>query len=107
MAVRKNGRRDSGMGRGWWTGPAREGAEVDARRALGGVAGGLLVAHVDHADGVVQAAVIDVHHVAAAEGEDAVDALLLEGAGHQLSAVDLGHGGTPPRGRWEQDSTER
>jgi uncharacterized protein (DUF39 family) len=62
------------------------------------LASSLLVAHVHHADALVEAAVIDVHDVAAAEGEDAVDALLLQGAGDQVSAVDLRHAGLLLRG---------
>ncbi len=54
---------------------ADAGAAVGSRPALGGVAGDLLVPDVDDADAVVVAAGVDVLDVAAAEGEDDVDAL--------------------------------
>src|SRR5213080_3764811 len=41
----------------------------DARPAVGGVRRGLLVAHVDDADALVEAAVVDRHDVPAAERE--------------------------------------
>jgi hypothetical protein len=61
------------------------------------VACDLLVPDVDDLDVLVDAAVVDGLDVAAAEGEDGVYALLLEAAGHQISAVNLGHGGLPSR----------
>ena len=64
----------------------------EAAVALGGVAGGLLVARVDDADALVEATVVDVLDVPAGEGEDGVDALMLEHAGDDVAAVDLGHG---------------
>ena len=59
-----------------------------ARVAVGGVRGGLLVAHVDDADALVDAAVIDVDDVAAAQREDGVDALGLERLGDEVAARD-------------------
>ena len=50
-----------------------------ARIAVGGVGRHLLVADVDDPDALVDAAVIDVDDVAAAEGEDGVDALRSSG----------------------------
>ena len=46
----------------------------------------LLVAHVHDADAFVDAAVVDVDDVAAAQGEDGVHPLALEGAGDEMSA---------------------
>ena len=46
----------------------------------------LLVAHVDDTNAVVDAAVVDVDDMAAAQGEDGVHALVLERGGHQMSA---------------------
>ena len=59
-----------------------------ARVAVGGVRGDLLVAHVDDADALVDAAVVDVDDVAAAEREDRVDALVLQRLGDQVAARD-------------------
>ena len=64
-----------------------------ARPALGGVAGDLLVADIDNLDLFVQAGVVDRLHVAAAEGEDRVDALQLDGAGYEVASVNQSHGG--------------
>ena len=55
----------------------------DARPAVGRVRRGLLVAHVDDADALVEAAVVDRHHVPAAEGEDEGDVLGAQRARHQ------------------------
>ena len=59
----------------------------DAAPAVRGVGRRLLVAHVDHADALVQAAVVDRHHVSAAEREDVGHALLLERARDDPSSV--------------------
>ena len=67
----------------------------DARVAVGGVRRGLLVPHVDDADALVEAAVVDRHDVAAAEREDEVDALFGEGARDDLSTVKLCHSEDP------------
>ena len=66
---------------------AHAGHAGQARPGVGGVGGGLLVADVDDADALVDAAVVDVDDVAAAEGEDRADALRLEGPGHQVAAA--------------------
>ena len=64
-----------------------------ARIAVGGVRRGLLVAHVDDADALVQAAVVDVDDVAAAQREDCVDPFRLERLGDQVAARnDVGVG---------------
>ena len=60
----------------------------DARVAVGGVGRDLLVADVDDLDALVDAAVVDVDDVAAAEGEDRVDALGLQGLRDQVAAGD-------------------
>ena len=59
----------------------------DARPALGGVDGHLLVARIHHPDTLAHAAVIDRGDVAAAEGEDDLDAFALEDFGDQHAAV--------------------
>src|SRR5208282_1962407 len=56
--------------------------------AVGRMRGDLLVAHVDDADALVHAAVVDVDDVAAAQREDRVDTLVLERPGHQVAAGD-------------------
>ena len=56
--------------------------------AVGGMGRRLLVADIDDPDALVEAAVIDIDDVAAAQGEDGVDALALEGLGDELSARD-------------------
>ena len=63
------------------------------RPAFGGVAGDLLVADIDNLDLLVQAGVEDRLHVAAAEGEDRVDAFMLDGAGDEVASVNQSHGG--------------
>ena len=73
-----------------------------ARVAVGGVRGDLLMADVDDLDALVDAAVVDVDDVAAAEREDRVDALGLQRLGDQVAAGDrfrcrvrwLGHSGS-------------
>lgn len=64
-----------------------------SRVAVRGVARGLLVTGVHHADAFVQTAVVDGLDVAAAERENVVDALSLECLRHQAPAVNLCHGG--------------
>jgi hypothetical protein len=69
----------------------------DARVAVGGMGGHLLVPYVDDLDALVDAAVVDVDDVAAAQCVDAVDALGLEGLGDEMTAGDdvlgvVGHG---------------
>ena len=59
-----------------------------ARVAVGGVRRDLLVAHVDDADALIDAAIVDVDDVAAAQGEDRVDALVLQRLGDQMAAGD-------------------
>ena len=46
----------------------------------------LLVAHVDDLDAFVKAAVVDVDDMAAAQGEDGLDALVFERLGNQVAA---------------------
>ena len=58
------------------------------RIAVGGVRGDLLVPHVDDADALIDAAVIDVDDVAAAEREDRIDAFVLQRLGDQVTARD-------------------
>ena len=53
--------------------------------------GGLFVPHVDDADALEHAPVEEPDDVTAREGEDGVDPFVLEGAGQDLSAVDLRH----------------
>ena len=48
----------------------------------------LLVAHVHHVDALVEAAVVDVDDVAAAEGEDGIDAFVPEPPGDEVAAGD-------------------
>ncbi len=59
-----------------------------ARIAVGGVGGDLLVADVDDADPLVEAAIVDVDDVSAAQREDRVHALVLQRLGDQMSARD-------------------
>ena len=56
--------------------------------AVGGVRRDLLVADVDDPDALVEAAVVDVDDVAAAQREDRVDALVLERLGREMAARD-------------------
>src|SRR5581483_6447146 len=63
--------------------------------ALGGMAGDLLVPGVDDADAFVEAAVVDVLDVPAAQREDRVDPLALEHPGDEVAAVDLRHAPAP------------
>ncbi len=56
--------------------------------AVGGVGGRLFVADVDDADVFIQAAVVNVDDVAAAKGEDGIDAFGLERLGNQVPAGD-------------------
>ena len=57
--------------------------------AVGGMRRDLLVAHVDNLDALVQAAVVDVDDMAAAQREDGLDALVLERLGNQVAARNL------------------
>ena len=57
-----------------------------ARIAVGGMRGGLFVAHVDDADPLVEAAIVDVDDMPAAEGEDGVHPLVPERSRHQMAA---------------------
>ena len=70
------------------TGGGDDAAELAglARIAIGRVRGHLLVPHVDDADAFIDAAVVDVDDVAAAEREDRVDAFVLERLRHQMAA---------------------
>ncbi len=70
----------------------------DARVAVGGVAGRLLVPDVDDADAVVEAPVVDGLDVAAAEGEEVRCAVAQERLGDESTAVDLSHAALIPRG---------
>ncbi len=69
----------------------------DSGVSVGGVRGDLLVAYVDDLDALVDAAVVDVDDVAAAQRVDAVDPLGLECLGNEVAAGDdvlgvVGHG---------------
>src|SRR2546427_169210 len=64
-------------------------ARVAARPRVGGVHRGLLVAHVDDADPLLVAARVERHDVAAAQGEDALDAGRFERATRENAAVDV------------------
>jgi hypothetical protein len=64
-----------------------------SRPALRRVAGDLLVAHIDDAHILIKARVIDRLHVPAAEGEDRIDAFLLDRADDEVAAVYQGHWG--------------
>ena len=78
---RAKGAGDAGHGVGAaWSRRRHHAAELAglARIAVGGVGGDLLVAHVDDLDAFVDAAVIDVDDVPAAEREDRVDTFVLE-----------------------------
>ncbi len=57
----------------------------DARVGIGRVRGHLLVTHVDDLDPFVDTSVIDVDDVAAGNGEDVLDAFLLEHFGDDLA----------------------
>ena len=59
-----------------------------ARIAVGGVRRRLLVAHVDDADALIEAAVVDVDDMAAAKREDGVHALGLQRLGDEMPARD-------------------
>ena len=59
-----------------------------ARITVGRVGRDLFVAHVDDADAFVDAAVVDIDDVAAAQGEDRVDAFALQRLGDQMAARD-------------------
>src|ERR1700730_9894396 len=90
-AFRAEGRRDARHG----IGAARPGGGYDAAElarlagmAVGGVRGDLFVAHVDDADALIDAAVIDVDDVATAKREDRVDALVPERLGDQPATRD-------------------
>ena len=71
-----------------WTGRRDHAAQPTrlARISVGRVGGGLLVAHVDDANVVIDAAVVDVDDVAAAKREDRVDTLVLEGCSDEMAA---------------------
>src|SRR5271154_2013472 len=56
--------------------------------AIGRMRGNLLVPHVNDPNAFVDAAVIDVYDVPAAQRKDRVDALILERFGHQMTAGD-------------------
>jgi hypothetical protein len=58
---------------------------------VGGVAGSLLVAHVDEADVVVESGLEDGVQMPAVQGEDFPDALLLQHAHEHFTAVDFCH----------------
>ena len=88
-ALGAKGRRDAGDG----IGAAGPGGRDDAselagltRVAVGRVRGDLLVAHVDDADALIDAAVVDVDDVPAAERKDRIDAFVLERLRDQVAA---------------------
>lgn len=68
---------------------------------VGGMRGDLFMAHVDDFDALVDAAVVDVDDVAAAQGVDALHPLCLQRLGDQVPTGNeflavLGHGGAVP-----------
>ena len=71
-----------------WSGRRHHAAELAglARVAVGGVRRDLLVPDVDDANALVDAAVVDVDDVTAAQGEDRVHAFVLECLRHQMAA---------------------
>ena len=70
-----------------------------ARVAVRGVGGDLFMAHVDDADVVVDATVVGVDDVSAAEREDRVHACVREGRSHQVPAgYDAGIPALPRQG---------
>ena len=58
------------------------------RIAVGRVRGDLFVAHVNDANTLIDAAVIDIDDVPAAQREDRVDTLVLQRLGDQVAARD-------------------
>src|SRR5882724_11100919 len=54
-----------------------------SRVTVRGVSSDLLVAHVDDADAFIDAAIVDVDDVSAAQGEDRIDAFVLQRLGDQ------------------------
>ncbi len=88
-AFRAEGRGDAGDR----IGAARAGGGHDdtelaglAGIAVGGVGRDLLMPDIDDADAFIDAAVVDVDDMAAAQGEDRVDALGLQRLGDQMAA---------------------
>ena len=59
-----------------------------ARVAIRRVRRDLLMAHIDDLDALVDASVVDVDDVAAAQREDGIDALALQGAGDEVTTGD-------------------
>jgi hypothetical protein len=95
-ALRTEGRGDAGDRIGAaGSGGGDDAAELAglSRIAIGRVRGHLLVPDVDDADPFIDAAIIDVDDVAAAQGENRVDPLVLERLGDQVAAGD--HAGVP------------
>src|SRR5581483_3805551 len=79
------------VGRSWPRGDDRtSGLAADAPVAIGRVRRDLLVADVDYPDALVEAAVVDVDNVAAAEREDRIDALVAQRLGNEVAAGDPG-----------------
>ncbi len=70
---------------------ATPGCPVTRAQPSAACAAGLLVAHVDHADALVEAAVVDRHHVAAAEREHERHVLGAECSGYDPATVDVSH----------------
>src|SRR5712692_2996184 len=66
------------------------GLAANAPVAVGRVRRDLLMADIDDLDALVEASVVDVDDVAAAQREDDLDALVLERLGHQVTAGNLG-----------------
>ena len=56
--------------------------------AVGRMRGGLLMAHIDDADACVEATIVDVDNVTAAQREDGVDTLVLQRLGDEMAAGD-------------------
>jgi len=73
---------------------------MQAAPGVGRVYRRLLVAHVHDLDALVEAAVVDRHHVAATQGEDALHTRLLERERRQFSAVYRCHGSSAADAVW-------
>ena len=66
---------------------AAQPTRVESAVGVGSVHSGLLVAHVDHRNALIEGPVKDRHHVTSGEGEDDPHPGLPEGPGHQPAAV--------------------
>ncbi len=67
----------------------------DARPGISGVRRRLLVPHVNDFNAFVEAAVVNVNNMPAAEGKNGFDTLSLQGTGHQMAPTNLGYNIAP------------